>query len=572
MDHLQSSLQVNISQKSDRGLKPENQDTIGARVTEGSSLTSKGIALAVADGVSSSPSAKQASQTAITGFLTDYFATPDSWSTHHAATTVIHSLNRFLWSQSRNNVRGEGWLTTFSSLILKGQQAFIAHIGDSRVYRIRGKQIEQITTDHTQRIDKNTTYLSRALGADLSLDIETYRVDVKLGDIFLLSTDGIHESLTSSQILEICLRDQPQDDRLNELFQSALKNGSTDNLSAQLVEVLALGTPSESDAVKQLSDKPFPPLLEKGQSLDGYTVIDTLHESERSQVYLVEDAQQQRFVMKTPSPNYEDDPAYIERFIMESWIGIRIQHANVVRVVQTSHEPSHLYYLTEHIQGPTLSQIIKERGQLSIVDAVELLEIMIKGTRAFHRKDTLHQDLKPDNIVISKKGPVILDFGSCWVAGLQEISAPFTRDTILGTLLYSAPEYRCGGSANQRSDQFSLAVMFYEMLTGKHPYGETYANAMHLKAFQRLSYIPARLYNPLIPHWIDKALEKALRLNNNSRYSSMSEWLADLKRPNPKWLRPEETPLIERHPLLALKLFAAAGWLCTLALLVWVFG
>ena len=98
---------------------------------------------------------------------------------------------------------------------------------------------------------------------------------------------------------------------------------------------------------------------------------------------------------------------------------------------------------------------------------MELIEHLIRGIRVFHRKDTLHQDLKPDNIVISAKGPMIVDFGSCWVAGVEEVIAPFTRDLILGTADYSAPEYRYGGKAGPASDQFSLAVLLYEMPTTK---------------------------------------------------------------------------------------------------------
>ena len=158
LDHLLPSLKISLAQFSDKGRKEENQDTIGARIPEGSALATKGIAVAIADGVSSSDSAKQASQSAICGFLTDYYATPDTWRTQQSAIRVIHSLNQSLWGQSRNSVREEGYLTTFSCLILKGNSAFVFHVGDTRVYRLRNGNLEQLTRDHTQKIDKNTTY------------------------------------------------------------------------------------------------------------------------------------------------------------------------------------------------------------------------------------------------------------------------------------------------------------------------------------------------------------------------------------------------------------------------------
>src|SRR5690606_20725966 len=182
-----------------------------------------------------------------------------------------------------------------------------------------------------------------------------------------------------------------------------------------------------------------------------------------------------------------------------------------------------LYYLTEYIPGPTLTQVIAERSPLSIQDAVELTEQILVGVRALHRKDTLHQDLKPDNIVIGTEGACIVDFGSCWVAGVAEVGSAISRDQVLGTLDYSAPEYRYGGKIGQRSDQFSLAVILYQMLTGKHPYGDGYAKAMSLKHFQSLKYRSALQYNPLVPIWLDRALQKALNIFPPGRYPVLSE-------------------------------------------------
>ena len=309
-----------------------------------------------------------------------------------------------------------------------------------------------------------------------------------------------------------------------------------------------------------LARLPFPPLLEVGQSVDGLRIKKILHESERSQVYWVESPQGAQLVMKTPSINYEGDPAYIERFAMESWIGARVQNRNVVRTVEPPHARSYLYYLTEYIAGPTLAELIKQRAPFAIPDAVELIEQIIRGVRAFHRKETLHQDLKPSNILVGSQGPVIIDFGSCRVAGVEELKAPFQRDRILGTLDYSAPEYRFGGPVGAASDQFSLGVLFYEMLTGTRPFGTGYAEAMTPRHMQRLRYISASRFNPLVPFWLDKAIEKSVSLTAGNRYSSLSEWLTDLQRPNPAWLTPREQPLLEKNPVRFWQLSAAVGW------------
>ena len=570
MDHIQSTLQITFAQKSEAGRKPENQDTVGARIPEGNMLTTKGIAIAIADGVSSSKAAREASQTAITGFLCDYYATPDTWRTQQSAIRVIQSLNSSLWGRSQNSIYGEGYLTTFSALILKGDTGFIFHVGDTRVYRVRDNNLEQLTRDHTQRIDKHTTHLSRAMGADPYLEVDMHSFELQRGDLFILSSDGIHESIPALEFKTRLLNQNSNLDELaSQLVQQALHCGSDDNLSVQLVRIDNLGTTGQDDAVKVLSRLPFPPLLSPGQSIDGLKIKKILHESTRSQVYLVENEKKQLMVMKTPSVLYQDDKAYIERFVMEAWIGARIQSPGVVRVIPASESRSCLYYLTEYLPGPTLTQLLKERGTLSITDAVELVEGLVRGIRGFHRKDTLHQDLKPDNILISARGPMIVDFGSCWVAGVQEAGAPIVRDLVLGTLDYSAPEYRYGGKVGPASDQFSLAVLLYEMLTGKLPYGSTYGKIMDLKSFQRLKYISAMKHNPLVPYWLDKALEKALAIHPNSRYEALSEWLQDLKRPNPNWLSPRSQPLLERHPDKVWKILAVSGWIAATFIFFW---
>jgi len=567
MDHLQSHLQISFAQKSEGGVKPENQDTVGARIPDGNLLTTKGIAIAIADGVSSSTAAREASQTAITGFLTDYYATPDTWRTQQSASRVIQALNSSLWGRSQNSIYGEGYLTTFSALILKGDTGFIFHIGDTRVYRLRDQQLEQLTRDHTQRIDKHTTHLSRALGADPYLEIDMHSFELSVGDIFVLSSDGIHEFISNQDLKSLIHENQHDLDLFTEnALKLALECKSQDNLSVQILRVDNVGNATQADAVQVLSQLPFPPALIPGQSIDGFLIKKILHESTRSQVYLVEDAKQNLCVMKTPSILFLDDKAYIERFVMESWIGARIQNSGVVRVIPANEARSFLYYLTEYISGPTLTALMKERGILSIVDAVEIIENLIRGISAFHRKDTLHQDLKPDNIVIGKRGPMIIDFGSCWIAGIAEIGAPIERDKILGTADYAAPEYRYGGKTGPASDQFSLAVLLYEMLTGNLPYGVAYANAFNLKSFQRLDYISAMKHNPLVPLWLDKAIEKALAINPDGRYEVLSEWLQDLKRPNPNWLNSRSQPLIEKDPLLFWKVFSILGWVTVIFL------
>ncbi len=571
MEHTPATLDVSIAQLSDKGKKSENQDTIGARIPEGQALKMKGIAIATADGVSSSNAAKLASQTVVCGLLTDYYATPDTWRTTQSVTQVLQSLNRYLWSQSQNNVQSEGQLTTLSMLILKGDKAFVFHVGDSRIYRLRDGVLEQLTRDHNQRMSATKTYLSRAVGADSRLEIDNLSEQLSQGDRYILTTDGIHDALGHSDFTALVQDTTTHpDDLCQAIHNAALDAGSQDNLSIQIVDVNTIGTSDQADAIDVLSSLPFPPFLKVGEIIDGLTVEKILHESERSQVYLVKTPEDTRLVMKTPSVNYVDDSAYIERFILEGWIGARIHHPNVIKVVTPKTAPTFLYYLTEYINAPTLGQIITQRAPLNVIDAVEIIEQVIKAARGLHRKDTLHQDIKPDNILLSQKGAMLIDFGACYVAGIHEVGHHLEHQEILGTATYTAPEYRYGGTIGMHSEQFSIAVIMYELLTGKHPYGNKFEQAKSYDDFKKLTYLPAHSVNPLVPVWLDRALEKALSIKTDHRYDRLSQWLVDLQRPNPAWLTRTNSPLIEKNPYLVWQCLAALGWgvAITLALLL----
>ena len=166
IDHLRGKVKVRAEQITDAGVKKEkNEDCIGLRVPEEPLLTTKGIVAVVADGVSASEAGKEASETCVKDFIADYYCTPDAWTVKTSAHRVLTALNRWLYSQSQQFVDVQkGYISTMSVLIIKSRTAYIFHIGDSRIYRLRNNDFEQITKDHVAVINKNTRYLSRAMG------------------------------------------------------------------------------------------------------------------------------------------------------------------------------------------------------------------------------------------------------------------------------------------------------------------------------------------------------------------------------------------------------------------------
>lgn len=556
--HLLGELELSIGQNSDAGIKDDNEDAIGIRVPEGLLLSTKGAVAVIADGVSTAEAGKEASETCVHNFLSDYYSTPDTWSVKQSTNKILTALNRWLYGQGRKfNDAKQGYVSTFSCLIMKSRTAHIFHVGDTRIYRLREGELEQLTRDHATYIGDNQSYLARAMGLDVKLDVDYRSLDIELKDIFFLSTDGIHDFLAEEklkQVLSNLVESEHEDFEVacKHLIDLALQNNSKDNLSCQILRIDTLPEQSANDASKKLTALPFPPDLSPGMTIDGYLIEKEIHASNRSQVYQVKDKESGiRYCMKTPSINFEDDLAYIERFIMESWIGSRIQNPHVVKVVEPRKNKKFLYYLTEYIDGITLQRWIKENPKPAVQDVIFIVDQIVKGVRAFHRKETLHQDLKPGNIMLDQNGEVkILDFGSCYAKGVAEIETPIERDHILGTAGYSAPEVILNAQSSTKADIFSVAVIVFEMLTGKEPFDGKLNHCRSKKAYLKTKYAHAFELNPLVPVWMDGAIKRGLRFDPDRRFEEIDEFLYELQHPNSKYKKYYKTVLLEKDPVL----------------------
>lgn len=558
-EHAATELAFTVAQHSIAGSKPVNEDALGIRIPAANLLGHKGAVAVIADGVSAAEAGKEASETCVHNFLNDYYSTPDSWSVKKSTTQVLTALNLWLYSQGHHYADAKkGYISTFSCIIFKSQTAYIFHVGDSRIYRLRRGELEQLTRDHTTVISKEQTYLSRAMGLDVKLDVDFKRIDLEANDIFFLSTDGIHDFVKSGDIRESLKRLENEkseavfENCCTTLTEQAIDNGSGDNLSCQILRIDHLPKKSIGEVSRKLSELPFPPELSKGMILDGYRIEKEMHASSRSQLYLVCDIKSgERFCMKTPSVNFDDDLPYIERFIMESWIGSRISHPHVVKVVESPRKKTCLYSLTEYIDGMTLAQWISENPKSAVQDVIYLVQQITKGLRAMHRRETLHQDIKPDNIMIDKNGEVkIIDFGSCHVKSIAEVASPLETAGILGTAGYSAPEVILTSKSTVQSEIFSLAVIVFEMLTGKEPFGGKLDQCQTAKAYLNTKYVPCFELNPLVPIWIDGAVKKGLRFDPARRFNDVSEFLYELENPNPKYKKSHHAVLMDKNPVL----------------------
>ena len=196
---MSDRLRITAGQATRAGRKPANQDFHGLYAPQGAALASKGIALALADGISSSDVSQIASETAVSSFLEDYYCTSDAWSVRNAGQRVIAAINSWLYAQTRQSQYREdadrGFVCTFSAVVLKAASAYLFHVGDARIYRLRGGTLERLTEDHRVQVSRHESYLARALGINNQVEIDYQRHSVDVGDVFLLATDGVYEYL-----------------------------------------------------------------------------------------------------------------------------------------------------------------------------------------------------------------------------------------------------------------------------------------------------------------------------------------------------------------------------------------
>ncbi|MDT0447280.1 Stk1 family PASTA domain-containing Ser/Thr kinase [Streptomyces johnsoniae] len=222
------------------------------------------------------------------------------------------------------------------------------------------------------------------------------------------------------------------------------------------------------------------PLL--GSVLDGrYRVEERIAVGGMATVYRGVDTRLDRVLaLKVMHPSLAEDAAFVERFIREAKSVARLDHPNVVGVLDQGTDRSYVYLAMEYVAGCTLRDVLRDRGALRPRAVLDILEPMLAGLAAAHRGGLVHRDIKPENVLIGDDGRVkIADFGL--VRGVDNQTSA-TTGSLLGTVSYLAPEQIEGGTVDARTDVFACGVLLYEMLTGARPHaGDSPARLLYAR-------------------------------------------------------------------------------------------
>ncbi len=540
-----------------------NRDAFAACQPEEIALRShRGVVMAIADGVGSSTTSRIASELVVTEFIDEYLGSGSTRSVRDCAAATIETLNGWLYAQNAPNrareVEGDGLMTTFTAIIVKSCTAHIFHAGDSRAWLIRDEDAQQITLDHHVR-SSGRLLLARALGADLSMELDHIEVGLLEGDVIALTTDGIHGDLPVSTVSELLVESLKH--RQNDLESASSqvldharsKSGSGvefDDATCLFGRIVSLPLHDEQEVRRRALAVIIPPVLSAGMRIDDLEVISTIYQSTRSHVYLVRrDGGEREYVMKAPSRNFTDDALYLQGFARECWLMEGFNHPSLPRSVRSSSESPFLYSLSEKLPGESLRQWMIDHPAPTLAELRPLLSSIVDGLRALRRAGIVHRDLKPENVIVSPEGHcTIIDFGTARVDGLEDFGISLVEELPVGAVGYVAPE-NFNGTVDWRSDLYSLGTITFEALTGSLPVKGSKNESGRARNSAYLNKPLSKIRSDL-PPWVEFALRKSLAARPEQRHTSYSEFLEDLRRPSAEASRQAgRMPLAERHPV-----------------------
>lgn len=514
-----------------------HRSSMSVRVAEGNALHAKGACALISDSTWRNAIAKQAGDLSVRGFLADYYSTPDHWGVKTSATRVLRALNSWSYSQSVH-VEGGSYVSSLSAMVYRGREAHLFHMGDTLVFRLRGAEFEQLTRDHVTDLG-GYRYPSRAIGLDGSLDIDYVRMPLKQGDLFLFTTRAVRGTLMPSDYVQLIRGDVSDLDaaceRLAEAAQAraAERGYGADQFCFQLVRIDRLPEEEADHPGRLYGNLPVPPELAVGDRLDGFEVLGVISRTAHARVYRVRDLRSEReMVMKAPSPELSSRNAYLEHFLLQQWVVERVSSPFVAKVVEPSRPRRYLYYLMGFIGGEPLTDWARRHPQASLGQRLDIARQLAQAVQALHRRDVLHQQIHPDNILIDPHGQVVLaDFGACHLREGDGHKKARELARQVGLSEHSAPEYALDTDVGRRSDQYALASTIYWLIAGAMPYAQAPHQLRSHTGLEQMVYRSARTRNPEVGAELDDALRRALDPQRSLRFRRLPEFLYALRDP-----------------------------------------
>jgi serine/threonine protein phosphatase PrpC len=547
---------VSIGFRSVAGLRPRNEDFVGAVIGSRAPAERRDVAAAIADGIGSAKGGRQAAETAVRGFLDGFWDVPETMEVHRAGARILDSLNAWINAQGRQDPNLTGMGCTFTALVLRGRLAHLLHVGDTRAYRLSGGRLLRLTTDHVRDDRGSSPLLTRALGIERELRLDYTSHPVALHDRFLLCSDGVHGSLVDDSIADILgVRSAPEDTS-RMLVEAALEAGSTDNCSALVLDVVWLPTARSIDVGTTIMRLPLIAVPQVGDTVDGFVLNVLVSEGRYSRLFgAIDEVDGGTVVLKFPKPQVAAVATYHAAFVREAWVGTRVTSPWVAHVIELPPgRQTCLYTVMPLYTGELLETRLSRAPGVGLEEGRMVAIRLAHAAAALHRNSIIHRDIKPDNVMLEGGGSLkLLDLGVVRLPGLED----FPPDAIPGTTAYMAPEMFKGEAGNAATDIYALGVTLFRTFTGAFPYGNP--DGTSAPALERPRDIA--ILRPDLPAWLQAALGRAIALDPAERFSDMAEFAGEFE------AGPLNAPPPVRRPLTLYERAPVRFWQAVSALL-----
>lgn len=270
-------------------------------------------------------------------------------------------------------------------------------------------------------------------------------------------------------------------------------------------------------------------MITKGQLInERYEIIKSIGEGGMANVYLAKDIILDRKVaIKVLRGDLANDEKFIRRFQREALSASSLSHPNIVEMYDVGEDNGNYYIVMEYVEGKTLKQLLKRRGNLTVSEAVDIMLQLTDGIAHAHDSYIIHRDLKPQNIMIEEDGRIkITDFGIAMALNSTQLTQ---TNSVMGSVHYLPPEQANGKGSTIKCDIYSMGILFYELLTGILPFkGE---NAVEIALKHMKDPLPSvRKQNSSIPQSVENIILKSTAKNPKNRYNDVKEMHADLKK------------------------------------------
>jgi serine/threonine protein phosphatase PrpC len=518
-------LRVDVGFATERGRRPDNQDYVGVCFGPRGVSSLQGVVAAIADGVGGHKGGRAAAETAVRAFIDGYYAQPETLGVIRAAGRSLEAANAWIAAQARVDPQLEGMATTFSSLILSRRNAFVLHLGDTRVYRLDADgDLQRLTKDHVAGRGEFAHVLRRAVGFEEAALFDQASFTLSLHDRFLLCSDGVHGVLSNASLLgHLAERRSPQETS-ETIIAKALEAGSDDNVTSLVVDVIDLPPADEHVLARFAAALPICALPREGAVMDGFQIDVGLSQGRYSSLMRARDLESGKsVVIKFPNPDVADDETYRLAFVTEAWVAARVRSPFIGETIDVPpRRQTRLYSVMPFYDGETLEQRLCREPRISLLEGIPVALRISRAVATLHRSGIIHRDVKPENVILTHDGGLrLIDLGVCSTPSLEHIPDQY----IPGTPSYMAPELFEGAAGNESSDLYALGVTVYRMFCRSYPYGE-------IEPFSKPRFGAPKsilIKRPDLPAWLDAAISKAIAVGENDRFSDVLEFAFELE-------------------------------------------